>query len=112
MILYHNTRCRKSREALNMLEENGRSPEIREYLKETLTAQEIKDLLVLLNIKAENLIRKNEKEFIENFKGKEMTESMWIKAMVKYPKLIQRPILINNDQAVIGRPPELILDII
>lgn len=112
MILYHNARCGKSREALNILNKKGRKPEIREYLKEPLSENELKELLRVLGIKAEDLIRKSEKDFKENFKGKSLSEKQWIKAMIKYPKLIQRPILVHDGKAIIGRPPHLVLDLL
>lgn len=112
MILIHNPRCGKSREALQLLKDKGIEPEIREYLKDTLSAEEIKELISMLNLKAEETIRKNEAIYKENFKGTPMTQSKWIKALVKYPKLLQRPILIHDKKAIIARPPELILDFV
>jgi arsenate reductase len=112
MKLYHNPRCGKSREALKLLHEKGIEPEIVEYLKNKPTHAELEDILQKLGIKAEDLLRKNEKVFKELYKGKELTNSEWIEAMIAEPKLIERPILINGDSATVGRPPERVLDIL
>lgn len=112
MKIFHNPRCRKSREALNLLTSKGQDPEVVLYLENPPTQKELKEILKKLNIKAEQLLRKNEAVFKEQFKGKEMTEAQWIKAMVEYPKLIERPILITKDKAVIGRPPEKVLELL
>ena len=111
MEIWHNPRCSKSREALKLLEEEGIEPQIRQYLKETPSEQEVNDLIKKLGIKPEQLIRKGEAIFKENFKGKTLSNEEWIKAMVEYPKLIERPIVISGDKAVIGRPPSLVLDL-
>lgn len=112
MKIYHNPRCTKSRETLALLKENGESPEIVLYLETPPKRKELKELLAKLNIEAAQLVRKSEKIFKEEYKGKKLTEAQWISAMVKYPKLIERPIVINKGKAVIGRPPELVLDIL
>ena len=112
MILYHNPRCRKSRETLQLLKDNGHEPDIREYLKELPTQKELKELLALLGISAKQLIRTTEAIYKSDYKGKELTEAQWIKAMVEHPKLIERPILIVGNKAAIGRPPEQVLTII
>ena len=109
--IIHNPRCRKSREALQLIQENKIEPEIILYLKEPLSKQAIKDVLNKLGLKPIEVIRKKEKAFIP-FKGKEMTDDEWINILVDNPILIERPIIINNDKAVIGRPPENLLDII
>ena len=112
MKIYHNPRCRKSRETLAMLEEKGQTPEVVEYLKNVPTKEELKEILSLLGIPAEKLLRKGEAIFKENFKGKSLSDDEWIDAMVEYPKLIERPIVINKGKAAIGRPPEQVLDIL
>ncbi|PWK19766.1 arsenate reductase (glutaredoxin) [Xanthomarina spongicola] len=110
--IYHNSRCSKSRCGLEIVEKSGKDFEIKSYLENTPSKEELKQILSLLNIKAEELIRKNEAIWKENFKGKNLTEEQLIDAMITYPKLIERPIVINGKKAVIGRPPEKILDII
>ena len=106
MKIYHNPRCRKSRETLQLIEEKGIEPEIVEYLKEVPSEKEITDLLKKLDIPAEKLLRKGEAIFKEKYKGKELSEAEWIKAMHENPKLIERPIVVKDNKAVLGRPPE------
>lgn len=106
MKILHNNRCSKSRIALAILEKSGADFEIIKYLENPLSAGEIKDLLKKLDLPAEAIIRKSEAAYKENFKGKEMSEKDWIEAMVNFPKLIERPIVIKGDKAVVGRPPE------
>ena len=110
--IYHNPRCSKSRNGLEIIKESGKNFEIVAYLENTPTKEELKQLINLLNISAEDLIRKNEAAWKENFKGKNLTQEQLIEAMVSFPKLIERPIVINGSKAVIGRPPEKILEII
>jgi arsenate reductase (glutaredoxin) len=105
-IVYHNPRCSKSRMALNYLEEKGAEFDVVEYLKEIPQKSELIDVLKKLNIPAEKLLRKNEAIFKENFKGKQLSEEEWIDAMLKFPKLIERPIVIKGNKAVIARPTE------
>lgn len=105
-IIYHNSRCSKSRCALQKLEDEGKEFTVVEYLKTPLSEAEIAELVVKLGIKAEDLIRKTEAIYKEEFKGKNLSETEWIAAMAKYPKLIQRPIIVKGEKAVIGRPEE------
>ncbi|QFZ55919.1 arsenate reductase (glutaredoxin) [Oceanihabitans sp. IOP_32] len=110
--IYHNTRCKKSRESLAILEQSGKPFEIVKYLEDTLSAKALKEIISLLKIQPVDLVRKNEAIWKENYKGKTLTDDEIINAMVEHPKLIQRPIVIHGNQAVIGRPPELILNLI
>ena len=107
MKLYHNPRCGKSRQALALLD--GKEVEIVEYLKTPLTAEELKSLIAKIGISPLELIRKGEADFKENYKGKDLSDSEWIDAMIKFPKLMERPILEKGDKAIVGRPPEDIL---
>jgi len=109
--IYHNPRCRKSREALELLQKENIEPEIVLYLKVIPTKKEIKGLLEKLGINAESLVRKNEPFYKEKFKGKKLTEAQWITAMVSYPKLIERPIVVKGNKAIVGRPPTDILSL-
>ena len=86
--------------------------EVVEYLKEVPTKMELSQLLSELNMNAEDLLRKGEAVYKENFKGKKLTQDEWIEAMIAYPKLIERPIVSNGKQAIIGRPPEKVLELI
>jgi len=110
--IYHNPRCSKSRETLQILKENGIEAEIVEYLKDTPTEAELKEILTQLNLNAVDILRKGESVFKENFKGKELSNDEWIKAMVEYPKLMERPIVVKGNKAVLGRPPQKVLELI
>lgn len=112
MIIYHNPRCRKSRETLELLKSNGVEPEVVKYLETPLSADQLKSLLKKLDIDATELLRKGEKEYKENYKGKDLSEKDAIDAMVKFPKLMERPIVVKGNSAAIGRPPENVLSLI
>ena len=110
--IYHNPRCSKSRQGLQLLEESGKEFEVVKYLEITPTEKELADIIYLLGIKPIELVRKNEAIWKENYKGKELSDQEIIKAMIQNPKLIERPIVINGNKAVIGRPIENISAII
>ena len=112
MELIHNPRCSKSRQTLQLLKEKGINPDVRLYLKDELSKEELKSILKKLDVPASSIIRKGEKDYKENFKGKELSEDEWIDAMLKFPKLIERPILVNGDKAKVGRPPKDVLEIL
>ena len=104
--VWHNNRCRKSREALAWLDERGEEYEIREYLKEVPTKEELIHVLAQLGLKPFDILRKGEKVFKESFKGKDLSDDEWIQAMIDNPKLIERPIVIKDGMAEIARPIE------
>lgn len=106
MEILHNNRCSKSRCALEFLAEKGVKPAIVDYLTNPLTEEEITVLLTKLGIKASELVRTSEEIYKSKFKGKKMTQKTWIKALAKYPQLIERPIVIDGDKAIIARPAE------
>lgn len=110
--IYHNPRCTKSRETLCLIEKERKSADIIEYLKEPPSEKKLKEILGLLKIKPEQLLRKKEPLFDKKFKNKKLSDTEWIKVMVKNPILIERPIVINGKKAVIGRPPEKVLTIL
>lgn len=110
--IYHNPRCRKSRETLQILNDRGIEPKIVEYLKDVPSQKELKELLAKLGITAEALLRKNEAVYKEQYKDKKMSEAQWINAMTEHPKLIERPIVVKGKKAVLGRPPENVLAIL
>ncbi|MCP4054926.1 MAG: arsenate reductase (glutaredoxin) [Mesoflavibacter sp.] len=110
--IYHNPRCRKSREGLQILEESGKDFEIVKYLENTPTKEELSDIIKLLGIKPIDLVRKNESIWKENYKNKQLSDNEIITAMVENPKLIERPIVVNKNKAIVGRPPENIKKII
>ena len=112
MKIYHNPRCSKSRQTLALIQDKGAQVEIIEYLNDVPTKKELKELLQKLNLPAEAIIRKGEADYKDHFKGKTLTNDQWIDAMIKYPKLIERPIVVRDNKAVLGRPPENVLELI
>ncbi|NVK42452.1 MAG: arsenate reductase (glutaredoxin) [Oceanospirillaceae bacterium] len=111
--LYHNPRCSKSRETLQLLRDNGIEPEIREYLKDVPSADEIKAVLSALDIGARALLRTKEAEYRElGLDDTSLSDDQIIAKMVECPKLIERPIVIRDGQARIGRPPESVKEIL
>lgn len=106
MEIYHNPRCQKSRQTLKILQDAQVDFQIRKYLENPPSKDELRDVLDKLDIAPEALIRKKEKLYIDEYKGTELTDEEWIEIMVKHPILIERPIVIEGDRAVIGRPPE------
>lgn len=111
--IYHNPRCGKSRDTLKLLEAQGIQAEIVEYLKTPPTAQELQAILQKLAIKPRDLMRTKEPEYQENgLNDQSLSDAELIEAMVRIPKLIERPIVIANGKAAIGRPPESVLAIL
>jgi arsenate reductase (glutaredoxin) len=110
-ILY-NPRCSKCREALSFLEGENCEIEVKEYLKATLTKKELKDILSKLGLKAFDIVRQKEDLFIKKFRNKKFTNEEWIQLLLENPILIERPIVIDGYKAIIGRPPELVIDLI
>lgn len=111
--IFHNPRCSKSRQTLALIEEQGINPEIREYLKDVPSTDELEQVLRSLGISARQLLRKNEDAYKENnLSNPELTDAEIIKIMVANPKLIERPIVLKEGQARIGRPPESVLEIL
>ena len=109
--IYHNPRCSKSRACNLMLEDFGEKVQVINYTKDLFTEKTLAEIIRLLKIKPLELVRKNEQEWKDNYKGKEMTDVEIIKAMEKNPKLIERPIVINERQGIIARPPEKVLSL-
>ena len=111
--LYHNPRCSKSREALNLLREQGHEPKVIPYLETPPNAKTLKAIVEKLGISARELLRKGEDAYKDlNLADEKLSDAALIKAMVENPKLIERPIAINGDKAVIGRPPENVKSIL
>lgn len=105
--IFHNQRCRKSREALKLIKaQQNVEVEVIEYLKNIPTKEELKKLLAKLNMKAEEIVRKNEALYKERYKGLQLNEEEWIEVLCENPILIERPIIVRNNKAVIGRSPE------
>ena len=111
--IYHNPRCSKSRQTLQLLEDRGVKPNVVLYLEDTPDAAILKTLLNKLGIGARDLIRSGEDAYRENnLADPELSDEQLIAAMAAHPKLIQRPIVVNGDRAALGRPPESVLDIL
>lgn len=104
--IYHNSRCSKSRECLAFIEETGQEYEVIKYLDDVPSFEELKAIIQKLDIKPIELVRQKEKIWVENFKGKEMSDDEVIQAMILNPILIERPIVINGNKAIIARPIE------
>lgn len=109
--IYHNTRCSKSRQAVCFLDELDGKYEVVEYLKTPPTFEELKDLVRKLGIRPEELLRKTEPEFKENYAGKTLTDKQCLMAMVRFPQLIERPIVVKGEKAVVARPTERIAEL-
>ena len=112
MKIYHNPRCSKSRQTLVLLQENGVEPDVVLYLDNIMTAGELRGLLAKLGVSPMQLVRKGESVWKEKYKGKELSDDQVIEAMITNPKLIERPIVVKDQSAVLGRPPENILELI
>lgn len=111
--IYHNPRCSKSRETLALLQAQGHQPQVVEYLKDTPSTAELRDILTRLGIPARDLLRTKEDEYKTlGLDNPALTEADIIAAMVAHPKLIERPIVVKGTQARIGRPPERVLEIL
>lgn len=104
--IYHNPRCSKSREGLALLEASGKEFEVIKYLEDIPTKEELRNILHLLDLPTEELVRKNETIWKDKYRGTQMTEEDILDAMIENPKLIERPIVVMDHAAVIGRPPE------
>lgn|SRR5690554_1458318 len=106
LTIYHNPRCRKSREGLEILENSGQEFTVVKYLDTPPSEKELNEILKKLNMSPMELVRKNEAIWKEDYKGKDLTDSNVISAMATHPKLIERPIVVKGNTAVVGRPPE------
>ncbi len=110
--LFYNPRCSKCREAYDILNGQGCEVEIIEYLKDTPNETELKTVLKKLGLKPQELLRKKEPLFAEKYKDKKLTDGQWLKVMVKNPILIERPVALYGNKAVIGRPVERVVEIL
>jgi len=104
--IYHNPKCSKSRATLELLADRGADTVVIEYLKTPPTAAELAALVAKLGIEPEQLVRKGEDVYKQHYAGKKLSGEQWIAAMVQYPILIERPIVVIGNRAVLGRPPE------
>ena len=110
--VYHNARCSKSRSACQLLEERGLAFDVVEYLKTPPSRDELAAVLAKLGMKAEYIVRKGEDVYEAEFKGRTLSEAEWLDALVAHPVLIERPIVVRGTRAVIGRPPEKVLELL
>jgi arsenate reductase len=111
--IFHNPRCSKSRQALELIREHGEEPLVIEYLKNPPLRDQLLDTLGLLGIGPRDLLRRGEEEYATlNLDNPELSDDAIIDAMLAHPKLIERPIVIHNGKAIIGRPPERVLEIL
>jgi len=106
MKIYHNPRCTKSRQTLQIIKDAGKDVEIIDYLDTPLTFDELRSIINMLGIKPEQLLRKNESLYKDKFKGKSYSDDQWINIMIENPKLMERPIVVEGKKAILGRPPE------
>lgn len=112
MILWHNPRCSKSREALALLEERGVRPEIRKYLEDAPSYDELRAARTALDLPAIEMMRTKEPAFREMGLSKDADDDTLLRAMATEPRLIERPLAIEGDRAILGRPPEKVLDLL
>ena len=112
MKIYHNPRCAKSRAGLKYLEKKGFDVEIKNYLDDGLTTAELRNIIDKTGLKPFDLVRIQEEDYKTHLKGKKLTDDQWIASLVKFPKLLQRPIVLNGDRAIIANPPEEIEKIV
>ena len=113
VVIYHNPRCSKSRQTLQLLEARGIEPEVVKYLENPPSAEELARILELLGMEPRELMRRKEKEYRElGLDDPALTREQLIEAMVQHPRLIERPIVLANGKAALGRPPERVLDIL
>lgn len=110
--IYHNPRCSKSREGLELVKGSGEEYKVREYLKEPVSEEELSSLLEQLGMAPIELVRTEEKIWKENYKGKDLSDDELVRVMTEHPKLIQRPIVVKDQTAVVGRPPSKITELI
>jgi arsenate reductase len=111
IIIYHNPQCSKSRKTLAYIKSKNINPMIKLYLQEDITEKEIKNIVEMLGIKPIGLVRQHEEEF-KNYKNKDLSDEEVFGLLIKYPKLIERPIVVSDNKAILGRPPEKVFDII
>lgn len=111
-ILYHKKNCITSIKALKLLQEKGVDPELRLYMDEPPTQKELSELMKKLNCKPIDLVRTKEKLYKENYADRNYTKQEWLRILTQNPKLIERPVLVKGDKAIIGRPPEALLELL
>ena len=111
MKIYHNPRCSKSRQTLQLIKDANIEVKIVEYLNEIPTKEELKLILMKLNLQPKDIVRQGEKIFKEKFKNSNFNNDEWLQILVENPILIERPIVVKGNKAILGRPPENVLDL-
>ena len=112
VVIYHNARCSKSRSACEIVAGRGIEAHIVEYLKTPPSRDELRAVLQKLGMKASELVRRGEEECKQHYAGRTLTEDEWLDALIEHPILIERPIVVRGDRAVVGRPPEKVLELL
>ena len=112
VVIYHNARCSKSRSACEIVAGRGIEARIVEYLKTPPSLDELRTVLQKLGMKASELVRRGEEECKQHYAGRTLTEDEWLDALIEHPILIERPIVVRGDRAVVGRPPEKVLELL
>ncbi len=112
VVIYHNARCSKSRSACEIVAGRGIEARIVEYLKTPPSRDELCAVLQKLGMKASELVRRGEEEYKQHYAGRTLTEDEWLDALIEHPILIERPIVVRGDRAVVGRPPEKVLELL
>jgi arsenate reductase len=110
--IYHNPRCSKSRAACALIAESGVDAEVIDYLTKPPSRDELRVLLAKLGMRASEIVRRGEAVFKEHYQGRELSDEQWLDALIAHPILIERPIVVRGEQAVIGRPPEKVLELL
>ena len=111
--IYHNPRCSKSRKAMDILKSRGIEPEIVDYTKQPPNEETLRQLLRALGLEAEQLVRKNDQSFKDMQLGdKKLSSEEWLNILLENPSLLQRPIIMVGEKAIIGRPPEQVLELL
>ena len=110
--IYHNPRCKKSRAGLQYLKDKNVEFEVVEYLKDPLSRDELKDILVKMNKKPADIIRTQEEIYRKNFRGREFTDDEWVAILLEHPRMIQRPLVVKAYKALLGDPAENIENIL
>ena len=110
--IYHNNRCSKSRAAYQLIAERGVAVDIVDYLKTPPSRDELRDLLRKLGMKPAELVRRGEAVFKEHYAGRSLSDDDWLDALAEHPILIERPIVVHGERAVLGRPPEKVLELL
>lgn len=112
VLVYHNGECSKCKELTEILISKGIEADYKLYLHEPMTIQELSSLLKKLNLPVSSIIRKSEPLYIEKYEAVTMSEEAWLQVIIDNPVLLQRPIVVNGDKAIIARPPEKLLEIL